>query len=141
MGSVQTTKKVNYEDIQMIINNKPPNILLINTLSLHEQSCIIPNTINASKEEKIINDNLKNSNIKIVLYGKNNSDRTVEEKYLKLQGLGFANIYIYPGGIFEWLCLQDIYSDKNFRTTSKELDILKFKPNSLFLNNSLTTID
>ena len=141
MGNVQRTKKVNYEDIQMIINNKPPNMLLINTLALHEQNCLLPNTVNVNMEEKIINDNIKNSNINIILYGKNNSDKTVEDKYLKLQGLGFTNIYIYPGGMFEWLCLQDIYSDKNFRTTSKELDILKFRPNPIFLNNSLTSID
>ena len=134
MGNIQTTKKVNYEDIQMIINNKPPNILLINTLGLNEQTCIIPNTVNVNMEEKIINDNLKNSELKIILYGKNNSDKTVEKKFLKLQGLGIANIYIYPGGIFEWLCLQDIYGEKNFKLTSKELDILKFKPKSLFTN-------
>ena len=140
MGNVQRTQKVNYEDIQMLINNKPPNMLLINTLGLHEQNCLIPNTVNVNMEEKIINDNIKNSNIKIILYGKNNSDKSVEDKYLKLQGLGFTNIYIYPGGMFEWLLLQDIYGE-NFRTTSKELDILKYKPKSTFLNYSLTTID
>ena len=140
MGNVQRTQKVNYEDIQMLINNKSPNMLLINTLDLHEQNCLIPNTVNINMEEKIINDNIKNSSIKIILYGKNNSDKTVEDKYLKLQGLGFTNIYIYPGGIFEWLLLQDIYGE-NFRTTSKELDILKYKPKSTFLNYSLTTID
>ena len=140
MGNVQRTQKVNYEDIQMLINNKPPNMLLINTLGLHEQNCLIPNTVNVNMEEKIINDNIKNSNIKIILYGKNNSDKSVEDKYLKLQGLGFTNIYIYPGGMFEWLLLQDIYGE-NFRTTSKELDILKYKPKSTFLNYSLTTVD
>jgi rhodanese-related sulfurtransferase len=140
MGNVQRTKKVNYEDIQTIINNKPPNMLLINTLVLHEQGCLIPNTVNVNMEEKIINENIKNSNIKIILYGKNNSDKTVEDKYLKLQGLGFTNIYIYPGGMFEWLLLQDIYGEV-FKTTSKELDILKYKPKSGFLNYSLTTID
>lgn len=140
MGNVQRTKKVNYEDIQTIINNKPPNMLLINTLVLHEQSCLIPNTVNVNMEEKIINENIKNSNIKIILYGKNNSDKTVEDKYLKLQGLGFTNIYIYPGGMFEWLLLQDIYGE-DFKTTSKELDILKYKPKSGFFNYSLTTVD
>ena len=76
----------------------------------------------------------------ITLDWKNNSDKSVEDKYLKLQGLGFTNIYIYPGGMFEWLLLQDIYGE-NFRTTSKELDILKYKPKSTFLNYSLTTVD
>jgi len=37
-------------------------------------------------------------------------------------------VHIYPGGIFEWLLLQDIYGDDMFKTTSKELDILKYKP-------------
>jgi len=50
------------------------------------------------------------------------------------------NIYIYPGGIFEWLCLQDIYGDELFPTTKKELDILKYKPrsklNNLYITNN-----
>ena len=32
-------------------------------------------------------------------------------KYEQLIKLGFRNVYIYPGGMFEWLCLQDIYSN------------------------------
>ena len=40
-------------------------------------------------------------------------------------------MYIYTGGLFEWLMLQDIYGDKEFLTTKKELDILKFKPNKV----------
>ena len=130
MGNVQSPKKVNYEDIQLIISKKKQNILLINTLELNEQECLIPNTVNAHQEEKIINTNLKNNTLEIVIYGKNNSDKSVEKKYLKLSDLGFTNIYIYPGGIFEWLCLQDIYSNEFFPTTKKELDILKYKPNS-----------
>ena len=50
------------------------------------------------------------------------------KKYLKLMELGFTNIYIYAGGLFEWLCLQDIYGEDEFPTTIKELDVLKFKP-------------
>jgi hypothetical protein len=46
-----------------------------------------------------------------------------------LLALGFYNIFIYSGGMFEWLILQDIYGDKEFPTTSKQLDFLKFKPN------------
>jgi hypothetical protein len=142
MGNVQTTKKVNYEDIQMIIKKSPPNILLINTLGYHEQECIIPNTINVNMEEKIINDNLKNPNINIILYGKNNTDGNVTKKYLKLQELGFTKIFIYPGGLFEWLCLQDIYGDSTFKTTKKEMDILKFKSESRFTGyNSINGTD
>tara|TARA_Y100001970_G_scaffold293341_1_gene439543 strand:- start:780 stop:1205 length:426 start_codon:yes stop_codon:yes gene_type:complete len=141
MGNVQSPKKVNYEDIQLILNKKKSNILLINTLSLNEQNCLIPNTINAYQEEKIINTNLKNTTLEIVIYGKNNSDKNVEKKYLKLRELGFDNIYIYPGGLFEWLCLQDIYGSSSFPTTIKELDILKYKSKSQFCNYMITTID
>ena len=46
--------------------------------------------------------------------------------------LGLTEVYVYPGGLFEWLLLQDIYGDDSFPTTKKELDILKYKPVSYF---------
>ena len=48
-----------------------------------------------------------------------------------------TNIYIYPGGLFEWLCLQDIYGYEKFPTSGKLLDILKFKPKSQIINKYL----
>ena len=141
MGNVQSTKKVSYEDIQLISKRGVTNTLLINTLNLQEQDCLIPNTVSAYQEETVINENLKNNTVNIVIYGKNSGDKGVEKKYLKLSELGFTNIYIYPGGLFEWLCLQDIYGSTNFPTTKQEMDILKFKPRSQFLSNSLVSID
>ena len=58
----------------------------------------------------------------------NNNDESVIRKYKQLVSLGFQNIYIYLGGMFEWLLLQDIYGNDNFPTTSRELDIMKYKP-------------
>ena len=55
---------------------------------------------------------------------------SIYDKYEQLVKLGFRNVYLYPGGMFEWLCLQDIYSSELFSTTKKELDILKYKPQS-----------
>ena len=127
------TGKIENEDYKLVIKKNVPNTLLINTLSLYEQECLIPNTIKATMEEKMINDNIKNSDINIILYGKNSSDQHIEKKYLKLIELGFNNIFIYPGGLFEWLILQDIYGIDSFPTTNKELDILKFKPKSQFM--------
>ena len=136
MGNVQTAKKVNYEDIQYIVKTQPSNVLLLNTLGYHEQECIIPNTIDVNLEEKIVNEHFKNrTQINLVLYGKNNNDNNVMKKYLKLQELGFSNIYIYPGGLFEWLCLQDIYGNDTFKTTKPEIDILKYKPHSGLVKN------
>jgi hypothetical protein len=130
MGNKASTSiKINYEDVQYILKN-PEGHLLINTLSDSEQECLIINTMNIKNEENIINNCIKNGrkDIKIIIYGKNcNDDKTIN-KYNQLTSLGFYNVYIYVGGLFEWLMLQDIYGDNEFPTTKKELDILKYKP-------------
>ncbi len=132
MGNTQSTQKVNFEDVQTSIKN--PNLyLLVNTLPISMQNCLIKNTVLADREEELINQHLKNYNkgLKIIIYGKNTNDPTVLNKYSQLISLGFNNVYIYQGGLFEWLLLQDIYGTNEFPTTSKELDILKYKPNSV----------
>lgn len=129
MGNVSSIQKINFENMQTAIQN---NTCIINTLNLDEQTCLIKNTLSCYKEEELINSLLKssNKNYKIIIYGKNTNDPSILKKYDQLQKLGFKYIYIYLGGLFEWLCLQDIYGDENFPTTSKELDILKYKPSS-----------
>jgi hypothetical protein len=136
MGNIQSMKKINYEDMQTIIKN-PELYLLINTLSISEQNCLIVNTTLAEEEEVIINKFMKqNKNIRIIIYGKNCNDEMIQRRFQQLLSLGFYNIYVYPGGMFEWLMLQDIYGKELFPTTKKELDFLKYKPNSI-LNISL----
>ncbi len=133
MGNSQSSSiKINYEDVQYIIKN-PEGHLLINTLSSSEQNCLIINTININNEENIINTCIKRGakDIKIIIYGKNSNDEKLHSKYNQLTSLGFYNVYIYTGGLFEWLMLQDIYGEKDFPTTKKELDILKYKPNKV----------
>jgi hypothetical protein len=133
MGNTQSSSiKINYEDIQYVIKNQEGH-LLINTLSNSEQNCLITNTININNEENIINTYLKRGSkgIKIIIYGKNSNDEKIYNKYNQLTSLGFNNVYIYTGGLFEWLMLQDIYGETEFPTTKKELDILKFKPNKV----------
>ena len=58
-----------------------------------------------------------NTNLKIIIYGKNSDDQTIYNKYDQLNKLGFYNIYLYSGGLFEWLLLQDIYGRDEFPTT------------------------
>lgn len=132
MGNKQSSQKINFEDIQYVIKNKD-SFFLINTLSDSEQDCLLPNTININKETDIINHFIQSGqkNIKIIIYGKNCNDEKIYLKYNQLISLGFYNLYIFTGGIFEWLMLQDIYGEEDFPTTKKELDILKFKPNKL----------
>ena len=127
MGNNASFQKVNFENIQEILKTTTGHVL-INTLPINQQDCLIPTTVLASDEETIINKHLNNKNksIKIIIYGKNCSDSKLNQKYAQLHGLGFSNIYIYIGGMFEWLLLQDIYGQCEFPTTSKQLDILKY---------------
>jgi rhodanese-related sulfurtransferase len=132
MGNSQSVKKINYEDVQFVTKNSEVH-LLINTLNEHEQDCLIPNTININKEVELINNFIKGGNkqVKIIIYGQNCNDEKLYTKYNQLTSLGFYNVYIYPGGLFEWLMLQDIYGTTEFPTTKKELDILKYKPHKV----------
>ena len=66
-----------------------------------------------------------------MIYGENSIDSKVIEKYNQLYKLGFVNLFVYIGGLFEWLLLQDIYGDDEFPTTSKIVDILKYKGKSI----------
>ena len=132
MGNSQSMQKINYEDVQYVIKNAEAHIL-INTLNENEQDCLLPNTIGIHKEVDLINSLIKHGNkkVRIIVYGRNSNDEKIYTKYNQLTSLGFYNVYIYTGGLFEWLMLQDIYSEKEFPTTKKELDILKFKPNKI----------
>lgn len=138
MGNGYSLKKINFENMQEFI--KEENSIIINTLENNNQDCLIENTVSIRDEVKLLNDFLsKNRDIKIVIYGMNACDDSVIQKYKQLIQLGFYNVYVYSGGLFEWLLLQDIYGEDNFKTTKKELDILRYKGNKmkqlLFIEN------
>ena len=127
IGQSPSVRKVNFEDVQYAIKQRQ-NHLLINTLDSGEQQCLITKTIGISQEERIINEYLnKKINVNIIVYDKNANAPNLMKKYEQLLGLGFINVYIYPGGLFEWLLLQQIYGDDEFKTTSKIYDILQYK--------------
>ena len=108
----------------------PSSYIMINTLSLTEQSILICRTIAANEEETILNqllDTYQTSSVKIVIYGRNSADTSVFVKHNQIRKLGFTNVYIYMGGLFEWLLLQDIYGKDAFPTTAAKCsDILQF---------------
>ena len=145
MGSSASVSKMNYEDMQCVCRtanpmtqhqyqhqHQPPcaQLVLLNTLPPGMQACLIPGTLPIDQEEASINAMLSEPNREIIVYGKNANDDTVLKKCQQLMGLGFKNVRVYPGGMFEWLLLQDIYGTASFPTTCKELDILKYKPPS-----------
>ena len=125
MGNSLSIKKINFEELQASINDRN---IIISTLSDNEQGCLIKHTISIENENQKINELLKtNKQSLIVIYVKNSKDDSVVTKGKQLIHLGFTNINLYLGGLFEWLLLQDIYGDELFPTTSKEVDLLKFK--------------
>ena len=114
---------------QMQIYSKSNDYLLINTLKEDMQHCLIINTIPAKQEVSAVEKALKD-NKPFVIYGMHHYDSTLLRKYQQLKNLGAGIIYVYGGGMFEWLLLQDIYGDEEFPTSGKELDILKYEYSS-----------
>ncbi len=125
MGNSLTVNKIGFEDMQKVLSDA----LIISTLPNEKQQCLIQNTISSYNEEKIINNYLSKDKSKlIIIYGENTLDDSVYNKYNQLYKLGFTKIYLYVGGLFEWLLLQDIYGTEEFKTSTYEIDILKYKP-------------
>ena len=131
--------KINFEDMQKAVKQREL-CTLIHTLPVYEQKCLILGTLLAEEEEARINGLLQQKSFQkqIVLYGRNCHDETCMKKYQQLVGLGFSNVYMYSGGMFEWLLLQEIYGHDEFPTTEKFLDLLKYKPPAKLQINLLT---
>ena len=126
MGNSFKINTINFEDIQECIKN---NSIIVNTLNKDNQNCLIKNTLCVEEEIKEINKLISSSNFDktIIIYGENSSDKNIYNKYKQLLDLGFTNTYIYIGGLFEWLLLQDIYGNDLFPTTNKTNDHLSYK--------------
>ena len=138
MGNqVSLVPKVSYEDIQMVVyqnTNIPHSTLIINTLPPSLQHCLIKTTADIRYEEQLVNTFIhKNRDIMIIVYGKNSNDITILHKYEQLVKLGFTNVHIYTGGIFEWMLLYEIYGNELFKITRYEIDILRYRPKSVLL--------
>ena len=129
INSIKSIQKINFEGMQLAIHDiNDINVIIINTLDDDNQSCLIYGTIMPEQEVTILNECLNNmNNQKIIIYGKNNNDEKIFTKYQQLISLGFTDVSIYIGGIFEWLLLQEVYGESEFPTTNSELDILKYK--------------
>jgi len=144
-NSLNIRRNINFEDMQFALNDKchgneyhgneyhgneyrGHKYIIINTLEAHHQACLIAGTLTIDNEVEVLNAELKrNQDSHIIIYGMNSSDPSCGKKYEQLLKLGFYHIYIYGGGLFEWLLLQDVYGTELFPTTSAHVDILKYK--------------
>ena len=128
MGNSHSVQKINFEYMQEEINDNSSYI--ISTLPIDRQDCLIQGTLAPDREVDILNTNLKsNTSIKLIVYAMNACDESLAIKCHQLLKLGFTNLYVYAGGLFEWLLLQDIYGEELFPTTMTCSDHLKFKGN------------
>ena len=121
------TKKITFEDMQSAIGDKEKTVI-INTLDAQQQGCLIAGTLAIDQEVEVLNALLKkNTEVRIIIYGMNATDTTCQKKYEQLIKLGFYNVFIYPGGMFEWALLQDVYGHELFPMTALKVDLLKYK--------------
>ncbi len=128
MGNVSSVYRCNFETIQEMIKANSRDIILINTLDRNNQSCLIQGTLSVGDEIKVIDESLRKRQKKtIYIYGKNYNDETVYKKYEQLSKISQFECYIYLGGLFEWLLLQEIYGNSLFPTNGLEQDLLKYK--------------
>lgn len=128
MGNVHI-KKVGFEDIQQF--NQEDGIL-INTLRENDQHVLIQKTVSAEHEIMMVKKAIKH-NKKIIIYGYNNNDESIFKKYKQILDLGHKNVYVYIGGLFEWLLLNDIYGNELFPVTNKTNDFLIYRPKTTYL--------
>jgi hypothetical protein len=128
----QKQYKIGFEEMHRAIRS-PRDYCVIHTMPVGEQDCLVLGTVKAEEEVSRIDGILEktgssSSATKIVVYGRNNVDETVEKKYRQLIGLGLTEVYVYVGGMFEWVLLQELYGEDNFPTVGRCKDLLRFKP-------------
>lgn len=121
LASAQIT--ANFEDIQR------GHAILIHTME--DETLLIERTLTIAKETDKINGLLQayNYDTPIIVYGKNVDDYEIlQKKHGQLVKLGFRNVWFYPGGLFEWILLRDVFGPQQFPTTAVVKDLIKYRP-------------
>lgn len=131
-GAIQ---RISFEDMQYA---QASGQLIINTLPVTEQSMLISKTVGCDVEIQFVERAIRLKE-PILIYGKHGNDETIYVKYDQIKKLG-GKVYLYVGGLFEWLLLQDIYGAEHFQTTGTAtmVDLLKYKPSNVLNTKYLT---
>ena len=120
---------IGFDDLLHCIKT-PTKYAIIHTMPASD-TILISGTLTATEEETFINEYLSQyveTQKTIVLYGRNCCDDAPRKKRAQLLSLGISDVYIYPGGMFEWALLQDIYGVDEFPTTHPVVDLLVYRP-------------
>lgn len=126
-NSTAATCKINSNRMQQCLRDE--NTFIIHTMSPDREHCLIQGTLTAHEEVHELNRALETlgASRPVVIYGKNACDGTIVTKYNQLVQLGFSNVLVYPGGMFEWLLLQDVYGSDKFPTKGQCVEILDYE--------------
>ena len=108
---------------------------------------LISGTLAPVMEEVYVNELLESldavslSEILVIVYGRNATDKSVVEKAKQMYSLGFTSVCVYLGGMFEWCLLQDVYGEKEFPMegcgnggAAGKVEPLMFKAKRLFMD-------
>jgi len=127
MGSQQSLALSSYEDV--LAARLGSECFLISTLPESDQGCLIGGTVPAHGEETKLNSLMSSGkyDAKIIVYGRNCTDRSPYRKLEQLLGLGFEKLSVYPGGLLEWMLLRDAYGSRAFPTDG-EGELMSFAP-------------
>ncbi len=136
MGTTQSSIDfANYSTIQNAIRSGKT---IIHIMNVSDETILIKGTLPANKEVEQINNWILNNAFEneIYIYGYSNADfNKLLQRQKQLLGLGFKHVYIYFGGMFEWLLLRDVFGETEFQldgvVTGAVVDILKYnKPHN-----------
>jgi len=104
-----------------VMDDADQRVLIKGTLTIEDEVNTLNSVLNASKQGET----------SVIIYGKNTDDYgRVVKRYNQLRQLGF-NAFVYLGGIFEWLLLQEVYGISEFQIDNRgtaKVDVLKFAP-------------
>ena len=127
----QKPKIIGFEDVKKALDKK---YILLNVLPNNMQTTLIKDTLPIDNEEQTINNMINDYNVPdtpVLIYGTHSCDDKPQKKYDQLRNLGLTDIYIYNGGLFEWLLLNELYGDDEFpieHIGNERVDILKYRP-------------
>jgi hypothetical protein len=138
MGINISVEKVSACDIKYIQEKHINDYIIITTIDNTTNIPLIKGTISPHEEETVINKMIGNKKHTrgIIIYGKNNQDASVIKKYKQLIQFNIGEVYIYIGGLFEWLLLHKTYPEiflLNNNDTKYNLWELHASPNQTIL--------
>ncbi len=107
---------LNFDDMKIAVER---GYIICHIMDEIDGTILIKNTLSVKDEIKKINDLIKQSKFDetIVLYGRNYTDlELIVQRFQHLISFGFTRVFIYVGGLYEWILMQNLYGDKLFPT-------------------------